>query len=344
MTKRSLFGGLSALALSALGCQRAAAPASEKLPDRPAERAPGATATVPPSRSDEHCLATVDATTVPFAARAKKGKLVIGVLAGLKDASEENLAHLRALVAGVRAKGAEVLVADGDLGDSSDEQEVLLSVLTQTGLPVLVLPGNREVRSDLDAAEDDLRKHGAVIYDLAHTRLLDLGDALAAGLPGTSDRRQLRAEGGCVYGAKDVDALSSYLGKLPAGAAPVLLIAAVPPKGTDARGLDVSDAQNVGDPRLAALLAARRAPFGIFGQVWESGGRAVDLAGRSILPLTAADQLYLNPGAAEHTPWPMSDGTTSTGQAAVLTIEGKKASFEMVRAPLAQVAPAGHPG
>src|SRR5207237_10815507 len=85
--------------------------------------------------------------------------------------------------------------------------------------------------------------------------------------------------------------------------------------------------------RLTALLQSRRAPFGIFGQVWESGGRAVDLAGRPLAAGQPAEQLYLNPGAAEGTPWPMNDGTVSYGQAALLTIEGRRAWFEGVKLP-----------
>jgi hypothetical protein len=109
----------------------------------------------------------------------------------------------------------------------------------------------------------------------------------------------------------------------------VLLVAAVPPRGADARALDVSDGQNLGDPRLAQLL--RRAPFGIFGQVWESGGRAIDGAGKPVAPGAEMAQLYLNPGAADRTPWPMADGTMSPGQAALLTVHGRKASVEFVR-------------
>jgi hypothetical protein len=91
----------------------------------------------------------------------------------------------------------------------------------------------------------------------------------------------------------------------------------------------VSEGQNVGDPRLNALF--KRAPLGIFGQVWESGGRAIDAKGAPVAPGAQVEQLYLNPGAADHTPWPMSDGTSVAGQAALLTVRGRLASWEPVR-------------
>ncbi|HEX9577401.1 MAG TPA: hypothetical protein VF993_06590, partial [Myxococcales bacterium] len=235
-------------------------------------------------------------------------------------------AHLRKLVAELKRRGAEVLVADGDLGDNPDEQETLLGTLTESGLPVLAAAGNREVRSELDAAEGELRKKGAKILDLSHTRVVDLGDAVVVGLPGAFERRQLHSDGACIYVQKDIDALVSALERM---SAPAVIVAAVPPRGQDGKALDVSEGQNVGDPRLQALL--RRAPFGIFAQVWESGGRAVDAKGAPVRPGVESDSLYLNPGAADRTPWPMSDGKTVAGQAALLTIRGRRASWEPVR-------------
>jgi hypothetical protein len=189
----------------------------------------------------------------------------------------------------------------------------------------LAVASNREVRSELDAAEEELRKKGAHLVDLSHTRIVDLGDVTVVGLPGTFERRQLHSEGACIYVSKDIDAVGSALDHLPQ---PTLLVAAVPPRGSDAKALDVSEGQNVGDPRLNALL--RRAPFGIFSQVWEAGGRAIDGAGKPVPQHAEAENIYLNPGAADHTPWPMSDGSTSSGQAALLTIRGRKASWEKV--------------
>jgi hypothetical protein len=133
---------------------------------------------------------------------------------------------------------------------------------------------------------------------------------------------------------KDIDALGAALEKFQG--APALLVAAVPPRGQDARALDVSEGQNLGDPRLNLLL--KRAPFGIFGQVWESGGRAIDAKGAPVKPGVESEQLYLNPGAADHTPWPMNDGTTVAGQAALLTIRGKRATWQPVRLPLEEPA------
>jgi len=277
-------------------------------------------------RSDAACVAPFEAPGAREKLRAPAGELKLGVLAGLKDADEDNLASLRKLVGELKRRGAEVLVADGDLGDNPDEQDSLLGVLTESALPVLAVAGNREVRSELDAVEADLRQKGARIVDLSRTRVVELGDVTVVGLPGAFERRQLRTEGACVYVQKDIEALAAALDRLQP---PVLLVAAVPPRGQDSRALDVSEGQNVGDARLLALLP--KAQFGIFGQVWESGGRAVDGRGAPVPPKTESERLYLNPGAADRTPWPMADGSTVAGQAALLTIRGRKASWDPVR-------------
>ena len=311
------------VAIAVAGCrEKAPAPAVPPPPPAPSARQLAAV------RSDAACVAPFEAPGAREKLRAPAGELKLGVLAGLKDADEDNLASLRKLVGELKRRGAEVLVADGDLGDNPDEQDSLLGVLTESALPVLAVAGNREVRSELDAVEADLRKKGARIVDLSRTRVVELGDVTVVGLPGAFERRQLRTEGACVYVQKDIEALAAALDRLQP---PVLLVAAVPPRGQDSRALDVSEGQNVGDARLLALLP--KAQFGIFGQVWESGGRAVDGRGAPVPPKTESERLYLNPGAADRTPWPMADGTTVAGQAALLTIRGRKASWEPVRLP-----------
>lgn len=301
----------------------------------PAPTSPPAAATPVPvptqqGRSDPACAAPIEAAASRLMLRAQKGVLKLGVLAGLKDAEDENLQQIQALAEALQAKGAEVLLAAGDLGDTVEAQVALLGALGARGLPVLALPGNREVRADLDGALDELKREGRTVVDLSRVRALDLGDLLVVSLPGTSERRLLRSDGACVYVQADVDALAAFLDKRPPAGPPVLLVAAVPPRGGGAGALDVSEGQNLGDPRLNSLLTPTRAAFGVFGQVWEAGGRAVDGTGASV-GKGAAAQLYVNPGAADRTPWPMADGTTAKGLAGLLTIAGRGASYEVVR-------------
>src|SRR5436190_12872728 len=201
-----------AAALALTGC-REKAPVQVAPPPPPAP-APQAA----PQRSDAACEAPLDAPGAREKLRPPQGQVRIGAIAGLKEADDENVAHLRRLVAELKRRGAEVLVADGDLGDNPDEQETLLGTLTESGLPVLAVAGNREVRSELDAVEAELRKKGSRIVDLSHTRIADQGDATVVGLPGAFERRQLHSEGACVYVQKDIEAVSAALDRVTAPA------------------------------------------------------------------------------------------------------------------------------
>jgi hypothetical protein len=317
---------IASMRLTCLGLLALVACREKVAPPAAAPPAPTLSLQTSPLRTDAACAAPFDAPGAREKLRAATGQLRIGVLAGLKDADEDNVAWIRKLVAELKSRGADVLIAAGDLGDNPDEQETLLGAVAESGLPVLAVAGNREVRSELDAAEGELRKKGARIIDLSHTRIVELGDATVVGLPGAFERRQLHAEGACIYAQREIDAVAAVLDRLPR---PTLLVAAVPPRGQDARALDFSEGQNVGDPRLTPLL--QKAQFAIFGQVWESGGRAIDGRGAPVPPRTDSPRLYLNPGAADRTPWPMADGSTVPGQAALLTVHGRNAAWEQVR-------------
>src|SRR5258708_2108553 len=234
-----------AAALAVMVCREKAAPQPTPAP-LPAPQPQAA-----PQRSAADCEAPLDAPGSREKLRERKGEVRIGVLAGLKDADEDNLAWLRRLVAELKRRNADVIVADGDLGDNPDEQETLLGALVESGLPVVAAAGNREVRGELDAAENELRKKGARIVDLSHTRIVDLGDATLVGLPGAFERRQLHSEGACIYVQKDIEAVASALEHVQQ---PAVLVAAGPPPGADKKALDASEGQNLRPPPPTALL------------------------------------------------------------------------------------------
>src|SRR5262245_28363165 len=122
-------------------CAALAAACAEKPQTGGAVTSPPAQPAAPAAaqqRSDLSCAAPLELPGSWVQIRPASGTLRIGVLAGLKDADDENLAHLRKLAAEVVKRGAEILIADGDVGDNPDEQETLLGVLTETGLPVVV--------------------------------------------------------------------------------------------------------------------------------------------------------------------------------------------------------------
>src|SRR6267143_1107789 len=134
--------------IAVVACREKVAPPAAAPP------APTLSLQTSPLRTDAACAAPFDAPGAREKLRAATGQLRIGVLAGLKDADEDNVAWIRKLVAELKGRGADVLIAAGDLGDNPDEQETLLGAVAESGLPVIAVAGNREVRSDLDAAGD----------------------------------------------------------------------------------------------------------------------------------------------------------------------------------------------
>ena len=64
--------------------------------------------------------------------------------------------------------------------------------------------------------------------------------------------------------------------------------------------------------------------------------RAGDGSGSPVPAGRLVDQLYVNVGAADRTAWPMADGSRVPGQAALLTLQGRRASVEIVRADTAE--------
>jgi len=89
----------------------------------------------------------------------------------------------------------------------------------------------------------------------------------------------------------------------------------------------------VGDPDLAVAIAEAKIPFGVFGHILESGGRATDLLGKKpVKPGQAVPALYVNPGPAFADPWGLNGGGVSRGMAAILTIRGGKGEWQQVKA------------
>jgi len=156
-------------------------------------------------------------------------------------------------------------------------------------------------------------------------------DADLLSLPGYHDRRYIHCASGCQYFKQDVAALKPLASEAKS---PVVLLSHGPPKGSAPTAVDqATEAGNVGDSNLNALILEANIPFGVFANIKEAGGRATDLDGTNVIrEETLADKLYLNPGPADAIAWAMNDGTQSVGMAAVLRIEGKQAKYKVFRA------------
>lgn len=258
-------------------------------------------------------------------------QVTFGLIANLKEPTDENLSNLARYVAFFRESNAEAILVAGDSGKSKDDIRGVLTPLAKTGLPVFVIPGNWETRDDFNGALDELSSAHPNVVNMSKVRLVKFDDASIVSLPGYYDRRFIHAgDAGCQYFPEDVAALAPIVA---AAAPPAILLAHAEPLGEGGGAIDWFGDGNAGDPHVKEFLAAHPVPFGVFANIHEAGGSATDHEGHVVRAGEAKERLYLNVGLADSTPWRLNDRTWSYGMAAVLRVDSGKASYETFLAP-----------
>lgn len=278
----------------------------------------------------EHTGATVKVRRAK--PRASK-KPVLGLLAGIKDMEPETKATLDAFIAQFEKADVDAIVIGGDSSSEPDGLDQILDYLVKaTNRPLLVVAGNMERGAALNYAILKQRKAGHLhLLNLDVIRRYDGDGVDVLGLGGYHDKAYLHLAGGCVYKDKDVDALERAAADADDT---VVLLTHGPPRQRGQQAIDfVPGAENVGDPKLTSLITKAKIAFGIHGHILEAAGRATDLSGKPLPQKKPHPALFVNQGSANPLPWKLNDGTTSYGLAALLTIDGKKASYEVLRAP-----------
>jgi Icc-related predicted phosphoesterase len=256
-------------------------------------------------------------------------KAVIGVIANIKEDTPENLANLGQFLAAFKQASVEAIVVVGDLAETKDQIVNVVKPLADSGVPVLAVIGNHEPKSDFNQALASFADKPVI--NLNAVRLAVFDDVAFVSVPGYYDKVFIHSTEGCNYLPEDLEATKPIV--QAAGDKTVVLVSHGGPRQEGADALDrTAEQANVGDPALTKFLRDTGVKFGLFPNIHETGGRATDLTGTKLLPAkTPADELYVNPGSADSTSWPMNDGTRSVGMAAIFTVDGKKASFESIR-------------
>ncbi|MFO0596067.1 MAG: hypothetical protein U0228_12200 [Myxococcaceae bacterium] len=278
----------------------------------------------------EHTGGTVKVRRVK--PRASK-KVVIGLLAGVKDLEPETKAMLDTFLAQFEKADVDAIVVGGDSASEPEPLDAILDYFAKaTTRPVLIVAGNMERGAALNYAIMKQRKAGALhLLNLDMIRRYD-GDGLdVLGLGGYHDKAFLHLAAGCVYKDKDIDVLEK------AAAAcddPIALLTHGPPRQKGQQALDfVPGADNVGDARLTSLIQKAKISFGFHGHILEAGARGTDLSGKVLPQKKPHPSLFVDQGSANPLPWKLNDGTTSYGLAALFTVDGKNGSYEVLRGP-----------
>jgi hypothetical protein len=271
-----------------------------------------------------------------------RGVVMLGLIAGITEASPENLANVAFFLGRFKDAGVQAILVPGGVGLAPKDVSGILEALAAAPIPILVSPGAQESFDVLAAAIDDARKRHPQILDMTRVRRVRLGSATVLSLPGYYRAFYLEAgERGCSYGAGDLLDAMSLAEK---GRANVLL-AASPPRGSGDPAVDRGrGAANIGDPALASALSKAGIRFGLFGHVYESGGHATLADGAT--PVSAGvwqDSLYLQAGAADAVPVSLVGGGRSVGLAHVIEISGNRARYRSIAAHKAAAAPVSTP-
>ena len=258
---------------------------------------------------------------------------VLGLVSDIKDASPETLANLRHYIGEFKKRGAEAIIATGDIAEEAPDLRSVMMTLADSGLPTFVIIGNIESLKDYDAAVASVSALKPNLIDLNKTRFVAGDDYDLLSLPGYHDASHVRSQEGCAYKPEDVRDLNKLVSRSTQA---LVLVSHGPPRGTAPASLDMLSEKegHVGDAKLAAFIKGANIPFGVFGNVMEQGGRGVgpDMD-TPIAPGALSDRLFVNVGRASATPWSLATGEVSNGMAMVLRLQNKKAAYEVLRAP-----------
>lgn len=262
----------------------------------------------------------------------RKGKrATLGVLAGIKDLEPETKAMVEEFLAAFEKADVDAIVIGGDTSSEPEGLDAILGFLASaTKRPLLVIAGNMERGAALNYAINKLRKAGNLhLLNMDLVRRYDGDGVDVASIGGYHDKAYLHLSGGCVYGDKDLDVLERAV---KAADDPVVLLSHGPPRMRGQKAIDfVPGADNVGDPRLTALIKRQKIPFGLHGHILEAGGFGSDLDGKPLAPKKPHPSLFVDQGSANPLIWRLNDGTSAYGLAALFSVEGKKGSYEILR-------------
>ncbi len=256
--------------------------------------------------------------------------MVIGVIADLKEDTPENLGNIDKFLSAFKQEKVEMILVNGDTGETKPQVFNNLKRIAQSGLPVGIIIGNRECVGDFNQAVADVAEKAKNVFNLNLVRHIIADDAEFVTMPGYYNGAYLHCTSGCQYYEEDVAALEPLIAEAKH---PITLVSHGPPRQSGNFAIDkISEGTNEGDPLLTKLISEHKIPFGIFANIHEAGGKATDLGGEAVVRENVlVDALYLNSGPGDSVRWTMNGGGESIGMAAVVTLKGKYASYQVIR-------------
>ena len=258
------------------------------------------------------------------------GEVRLGVISGIKELDKATRATLDTFIARFKAEKVEGLLIGGDSAENESDLEDIFAYLAAFDLPTYVVIGNWESRAPYNRALRSVSKEHPNMINMDFARRVDGEGFDVIALGGYLDKAFVKGSGACVYKPGEPRSLVALAKQAND---PVVLLMHGPPRQSGKDAIDyVPGAGNVGDKEVAAAIAEAKIPFGVHGHILEAGGKATDALGKVLPEKKFHKALFVNPGPVNSLPWKLNSGQTCYGMAALLTIKGKEAKFELLKA------------
>ncbi|MDO8655822.1 MAG: metallophosphoesterase, partial [Nanoarchaeota archaeon] len=196
------------------------------------------------------------------------------------------------ILTGDLPKNEELRTGKTDTIDDKTEIVHVLEAVAQTGLPILVIPGNHERKSDYTTALVEVTAKYPTIIDMTQYRVFDGDDLDFVSLPGyqtyRAAGRQFIPDDGFYADAAFINAT----GKLARGLDDAIVLIAHGAGKTGARvgPATLHDGKDVGNPETTYMMRDNNIGIAVVGHIHEAGGIAATVDGRNVAPGEWANQ------------------------------------------------------
>ncbi len=262
----------------------------------------------------------------------KRGLVVLGVLAGLDEASKDTFKNVDFFLEQFREAGAQAILVPGGLGREERHLAAILEQLAKAPVPLLLTPGAQENFDVFRRVIQRKKKAFPQLIDMTRVRRVHLGHLSIISLPGYYQPFYLSAgERGCSYQTEDLTATASLFEKKR----PTVLLSPTPPRGSGTNAVDRGRGGfNIGDSELQEILIAGKCHFGIFGHLYESGGHTTLSDGRTaVAPGIWHPSLYIQAGSANALPTALVGEGRSVGMAQIVEFSAARGRFRTLSPP-----------
>lgn len=217
----------------------------------------------------------------------------------------------------------------GDSCDDTDEIITALETLALLHIPILAIPGNHELQGDWESALSEIIPYHQNVLDMTQRRVFDGDDVDIVSLPGYQIRESADQQFIPDNGFYASPGMIRRTGDFAQGLDDTIFLLVHGAGRTGSPGpATIYSGEDVGDNETTQMMRDAGIRFAVVGNIHEAAGIATTLYGQPVPEGEFADEFVLNVGTLQN--WRLLDGRTMNGSAAIITVEGNQAKYEMI--------------